>query len=109
MLVLKTYPKSSSIYCMGFVESQILVFHISIFEAKTVAQKYMPWESCSSSYTEHKKVEFAIFGFFYDFIRFFKVVGKTHKRGRYILLEDPWNFLNFTNLPLPLAHRTPQE
>jgi hypothetical protein len=69
----------------------------------------MFWESCSSSYTENNKIEFAIFGFSYDFIRFFKVIAKTHKRGRYILLEDPWNFLNLTNLPLPLAHRTLQD
>jgi hypothetical protein len=38
-------------------------------------------ESCSSSYTEHKKIGFAIFGFFCDFIQFFKVAAKTLKRG----------------------------
>jgi hypothetical protein len=39
----------------------------------------MLWKSCSSSYTEHNKIGFAIFGFFCDFIRFFKVAAKTHK------------------------------
>jgi hypothetical protein len=41
---------------------------------------YMFWESGSSSYTEHNKIMFAIFGFFCDFMRFFKVAAKTHKR-----------------------------
>jgi hypothetical protein len=50
----------------------------------------MLWESCSSSYTEHNKIGFAIFGFFCDFIRFFKVAATTHKRGK----------IHFANRPL---------
>jgi hypothetical protein len=35
----------------------------------------MLWESCSSSYTEHKKIGFAIFGFLDDFIGILQVTG----------------------------------
>jgi hypothetical protein len=59
----------------------------------------MLWESCSSCYTEHNKIEFAIVRFFCDFIWFFKVTAKTHKRGRIILHKDPWKFRTFTDLP----------
>jgi hypothetical protein len=37
-------------------------------------------ESCSASYTEHNKIGFASFGFFYDFIRFFRAAAKTQHR-----------------------------
>jgi hypothetical protein len=50
----------------------------------------MLWESCSSSYTKHNKIEFAIFGFLSDFLRFFKVAAKTHKRCE----------IHFANRPL---------
>jgi hypothetical protein len=41
ILVLTAYTKSSSRSCMDFAESQIQVFYISIFQAKTIAQKYI--------------------------------------------------------------------
>jgi hypothetical protein len=37
-------------------------------------------ESCSSSYTEHNKIKFAIFGFFYDFISNLQDTAKTLKK-----------------------------
>jgi hypothetical protein len=40
-LVLTTYPKSSARSFMDFAESQIEVFYISIFQAKTIAQKFI--------------------------------------------------------------------
>jgi hypothetical protein len=39
MLVLTTYPKSSSRSCMNFAESQIYVFHISFFSSKHYSSK----------------------------------------------------------------------
>jgi hypothetical protein len=49
----------------------------------------MLWKSCSSSYAERNKIGFVIFGFFYDFIRFFKVAAKTHKRGEIHFVNRP--------------------
>jgi hypothetical protein len=54
----------------------------------------MLWESCSSSYTEHKKNEFAFVGFFYDFIRFFKAAAKTQHRVKNLLSPHPLEVLN---------------
>jgi hypothetical protein len=39
-------------------------------------------ESCSSWYTEHSKIKFAIFGFFYDFIGILQVSAEIDKRIR---------------------------
>jgi hypothetical protein len=39
-------------------------------------------ESCSSCYTEHRKIWFAIFGFFCDFIRILQVAAKSTQRGK---------------------------
>jgi hypothetical protein len=41
---------------------------------------YMLWESCSSSYRKHNKIEFAFFGFFYDFILNLQVAVETQQR-----------------------------
>jgi hypothetical protein len=49
-------------------------------------------ESCSSGYTEHHKIEFANFGFFYDFISNLQVFAKTLKKGRIYMHSGPWNF-----------------
>jgi hypothetical protein len=78
MLVNTTYPKSSSRSCVDFAESQISVFYFSIFEAKTIAQKYIHiWRKFSSCYTEHKKIEFSIFGFLYYFLSILQVSANT--------------------------------
>jgi hypothetical protein len=39
-------------------------------------------ESCSSSYTEHNKIGFAIFGFFCDLLWILQVAAETLKRVR---------------------------
>jgi hypothetical protein len=39
-------------------------------------------ETCSFSYTEHKKIGFAIFGFFCDFIQILQVAAKSTQRGK---------------------------
>jgi hypothetical protein len=36
---------------------------------------YVLCRNCSSSHTEHNKIGFAIFGFFYDFISILLVTG----------------------------------
>jgi hypothetical protein len=64
-------------------------------------------ESCSSSYTEHKKIGFAIFGFFYDFISNLQDTAKTLKRWRIILHADPCQLLKVHICALGLPHRTP--
>jgi hypothetical protein len=48
---------------------------------------------CRFSHTEHNKIGFAIFGFFYDLIWILQVAAKTHKRGRTNFHEDPWKVL----------------
>jgi hypothetical protein len=40
-LVTTTYPKLSSRSVVDFTESQISEFYISIFQAQTIAQKYI--------------------------------------------------------------------
>jgi hypothetical protein len=52
-------------------------------------------ESCISSYTEHNKIGFAIFSLFCDFIRFYKVAGKTQKGVKNLLSPTPLEVLNF--------------
>jgi hypothetical protein len=42
---------------------------------------YMLCGKCSSSHKEHNKIEFAFFGFFYDFIWILQDPVKAHKRG----------------------------
>jgi hypothetical protein len=50
---------------------------------------YIFGESCSSCYTEHRKIEFAIFGVFYDLKSILQVSAEIHKRIRINLLETP--------------------
>jgi hypothetical protein len=40
---------------------------------------YIFCRNCSSSYTEHNKIGFTVFGFFYDFILNLQVTAKTLK------------------------------
>jgi hypothetical protein len=68
---------------------------------------YIFGESCSSCYTEHRKIEFAIFGFFYDFILNLQVAAKTHQRGRIFLALGSLELFNITTLPSILAARPP--
>jgi hypothetical protein len=64
-------------------------------------------KSCSSSYIEHNKIEFAIFGFFYDFILNLKVAAITHKGGKNHFACGPWKDLWVHNKVLGL-HKTPR-
>jgi hypothetical protein len=50
---------------------------------------YMFGESCSSCYTEHNKIEFAFFGFFYDFIWNLQDPAEIHKRVRIFFYHTP--------------------
>jgi hypothetical protein len=43
-------------------------------------REYMLRESCSSSYTEHNKIGFAIFGFFCDLLWILQGAAETHQR-----------------------------
>jgi hypothetical protein len=69
MLVPTTYPKFSSWSCVDLAAQQIKVNWFSIFHVKLKLKSvYMLCRSYSSSHTEHNKIRFAIFGFFYDLI-----------------------------------------
>jgi hypothetical protein len=46
-------------------------------------------ESYSSGYTEHNKITFAIFGFFYDLLWILQGAAEIHKRVRIILHAGP--------------------
>jgi hypothetical protein len=50
---------------------------------------YMVCRSCISSYTEHNKIGFAIFEFFYNFILNLQVTGSKSKTGRIYLCPGP--------------------
>jgi hypothetical protein len=64
-------------------------------------------ETCRSSYTEYNKIEFAIFGFLYDFILNLQVAANSHKKGRIYMHSGPSNFQAFTTIPLTLTVRPP--
>jgi hypothetical protein len=51
-------------------------------------------ESCRSSHTEHNKIWFAIFVFFYDFIWNLKVSGSTQKGRKNILSQGSLELLD---------------
>jgi cytochrome c1 len=67
---------------LDFAEQQIWVKGISIFPAKTKAQNiYKFCKSCSSSHKEHRKIGFAIFGFFSMILYGFYRVQLKHSKG----------------------------
>jgi hypothetical protein len=66
---------------------------------------YILCRNCSSSYTEHNKIGFAIFGFFYDFIWVLQFSGTTQKRRKNLLSQESLEVFNFTTLPSALTHR----
>jgi hypothetical protein len=54
------------------------------FSSKNYSPKVYTWfvEFVGFCHTEHKKIGFAIFGFFYDFIWILQVAGKTQRKGK---------------------------
>jgi hypothetical protein len=57
----------------------------------------------SSSYTEHNKIGFVIFGFFYDFIWILQLAGKNTSRGKNHFSQESLELFNFTTLPSALT------
>jgi hypothetical protein len=57
-------------------------------------------ESCSFGYTEHRKIEFAIFGFFYDFKSTLQLQLKHNKGEDSFCPEAPGKICGFTTRPL---------
>jgi hypothetical protein len=55
-------------------------------------------ESCSSCYTENSKIEFAIFGFFYNLNRFYKFQPYHTRRIESLCNRVPGNFKLFTTI-----------
>jgi hypothetical protein len=75
----------------GFCRNTDLsISHFIFFKQKiNLKSIYMLWKSCSSSYTEHNKIRFAIFGFFCDLLWILQVAGKTLKRVRNLFASRP--------------------
>jgi hypothetical protein len=62
----------------------------------------MIWESCSSSYTKHNKIGFAIFGFFCDLIWILQDPARTLKGVRITFRDGPWKDLEVQKYVLNL-------
>jgi hypothetical protein len=60
-------------------------------------------KSSSSSYTEHNKIGFSIFGFFYELIWNLQVTGSIHKIGKNLIALSPFELLNFHNHALAFS------
>jgi hypothetical protein len=58
---------------------------------------YMLRESCSSGHTEHKKIGFAIFGFFYDFISNLQATRSKSESWKNLLALKPSELLKLHN------------
>jgi hypothetical protein len=91
----------------GFCRITDLGILLSNFSSKHNKGIYIFGESCSSYYTEHNKIEFAIFGFFYDFILNLQVAVETQQRWRIIFHKDPWKDL-WVHIKVLGLHKTPQ-
>jgi hypothetical protein len=63
---------------------------------------YMLCRNCSSRYTKHHKIGFAIFGFFYDFILNLQVTTKTHQRVKNHITKRPLEVSNLHKSALGL-------
>jgi hypothetical protein len=61
---------------------------------------YILCRNCNSSYTEHNKIGFAIFGFFYDFILNLQYTGSKSKSWKNLLALKPSELLKFHNYTL---------
>jgi hypothetical protein len=48
---------------------------------------YIFLQSCSSCHTEHRKIVFAIFGFFYDFLSILQGAGLIHKTRKNLFAQ----------------------
>jgi hypothetical protein len=61
---------------------------------------YIFGESCSSCYTEHSKIEFAILDFLRFLIDFTSCWTKPQNREQSLCMKDPRTFKSFTKIPL---------
>jgi hypothetical protein len=67
----------------------------------------MFWESCSFGCAEHRKIEFAIFGFFYDFILNLQVSAITHKGVKIHFAKDPLELFESNKNTLDFSTQNP--
>jgi hypothetical protein len=80
MLVPTTYPNPAQEHLWILQNHRSRDFTFQFFKQKLKLKSiYMFWESCSFGYTEHNKIGFGIFGFFFDFILNLQVAAKTLK------------------------------
>jgi hypothetical protein len=63
--------------------------------------------NCKSSHTEHNKIGFAIFGFFYELIWNLQVTGSLHKTGKNLIALSPLELLNLHNYALAFNTQAP--
>jgi hypothetical protein len=62
---------------------------------------YMLCRNCSPSHTDHNKIGFAIFVFFYDFILKLQDAAETHKRVKKPFCEQALGKIQgFADIPL---------
>jgi hypothetical protein len=63
---------------------------------------YMFCRNCSPSHTEHNKIRFAIFGFFYDLMLNLQSAAQTHKGVKTLIASRPLEYLKGYNYTLGL-------
>jgi hypothetical protein len=66
-------------------------------------------KSCSSSDTEHNKIGFAIFVFFYDFTWILQAAAKTHQRVKNHFARRPLESFEPSQICPRFAHRPLEE
>jgi hypothetical protein len=94
----------------GFGYTTDLGKGVFYFSCNNLGSKvYMLCISCSPSHTEHNKIGFAIFGFFYDFIWIFQVTGSNNKTGKNLLALSPLGLLNLHKHALAFNTQAPGE
>jgi hypothetical protein len=85
------------------------ISHFNFFKQKLKLKSiYMFGASCSSGYTEHNKIEFAFFGFFYDFIWILQDPAQIHKRGKKHFSRRPLERSGGSQLGPWFAQNTPK-
>jgi hypothetical protein len=67
---------------------------------------YVLCRNCSSSYTEHNKIGFAVFGFFYELILNLQVIGSNNKNWKNLLALRPLRLLKLHNQTLAFNTQT---
>jgi hypothetical protein len=128
MLFRTTYPNTAQDHVWILQKHRSRDFTFQFFKQNLKLKSiHMFRESCTFGYTEHNKIGFAIFGFFFDFLRILQGAAETQKGVKILItsrpLEDlkahnhtlglrqgPWKFLGPCNAVLkPGRRRNPPD